>query len=274
MATKLVLITGASSGIGEALAKHYGRSGALVLLLARDVERLEGVADAIKRDGGDASACALDLADAGAIEDASAKIAREIGIPDILINNAGAGRWLPFVKTSAEEALAMIEVPYLAAFNLTRAFLPHMIARRSGAIACVTSPGSYLAWPNASAYIAARHALKGFTDTLRSEVRNTGISVTLAVLGLVETPYWEHNPGSREHLPGANSRLAPPLSPEQAAEAIFDGVERRKRTIVKPGILRALLALNAVAPHLVTSQLRRSMRKRPVQSNDQAGPSA
>ena len=78
----------------------------------------------------------------------------------------------------------------------------------------------------------------------------------------------------REHLPGANSRLAPPLSPEQAAEAIFDGVERRKRTIVKPGILRALLALNAVAPHLVTSQLRRSMRKRPVQSNDQAGPSA
>ena len=95
----------------------------------------------------------------------------------------------------------MIEVPYLAAFNLTRAFLPYMLARHSGAIACVTSPASYLVWPNANAYIAARHALKGFTEALRSEVRGTGITVTLVVLGTVETPYWEHNPGSRENLP-------------------------------------------------------------------------
>ena len=205
MAAKLVLITGASSGIGEALAKRYGRAGAHVLLLARNAERLGAVADAVRESGGTATIYPIDLADDKVIEDTSARIAREVGIPDVLINNAGAGRWLPLLKTTAKEALAMIEVPYLAAFNLTRAFLPYMLTRGSGTIACVTSPASYVVWPNANAYIAARQALKGFTDALRSEVRGTGVTVTLAVLGPVETPYWEHNPGSREHLPEVKS---------------------------------------------------------------------
>jgi short-subunit dehydrogenase len=262
MAAKLVLITGASSGIGEALAKRYGRTGAQVLLLARNAERLGAVAEAIKRDGGSATAYALDLADAEAIEQTSATIAREVGVPDVVINNAGAGRWLPLLKTTAEEALAMMEVPYLAAFNLTRFFLPFMLARRSGAIACVSSPASYLAWPNASAYIAARRAVTGFTDALRSEVTGTGLTVTLVVLGTVETPYWQHNPGSREHAPVANQGLMPTLTSAEAAEAIFEGVQRGKRTVVKPAILRALFLVNALAPRLVARQLRRSIPRR------------
>jgi uncharacterized protein len=263
MPAKLVLITGASSGIGEALAKRYGRAGANVLLLARNAERLAAVADVIRCAGGAATAYAIDLANAGAIEETSAKIAREVGTPDILVNNAGAGRWLPLTKTTPAEALSMIEVPYLAAFNLTRAFLPLMLSRRSGAIACVTSPASYLAWPNAAAYIAARRALAGFTEALRSEVRGKGVTVTLVVLGMVESPYWEHNPGSRENAPGANSRLAPTMSPEDAAEAIFVGVERCQRTVVKPSMLRAVFLLNAVAPGPVMRRLRRSIRRSP-----------
>src|SRR3990170_6051427 len=193
------------------------------------------------------------------IAETSARIKREAGTPDILINNAGSGRWRPLVETTAEEALAMIEVPYLAAFNLTRAFLPEMLARRSGAIACVTSPASYLVWPNASAYIAARHALLGFTEELRAEVKGTGIGVTLVVLGTVETPYWKNNPGSRERVPVGNPILAPILSAEEAAEAIFRGVDGRKRRVVKPAALRALFLLNAFAPRLVARQLRRSI---------------
>ncbi len=154
-------------------------------------------------------------ADARAIAETSARIKREAGTPDILINNAGAGRWLSVLETSAEEAHAMIEVPYLAAFNLTRAFLPKMIARGCGAIACVTSPASYVVWPNAAAYIAARHAMLGFTESLRADLRRTGIDVTLVVLGAVETAYWQHNPGSRERLPEANSILAPIMTAER-----------------------------------------------------------
>ena len=261
MGSRLVLITGASSGIGEAAAKRYGASGAQVLLLARNAERLDAVATAIRHAGGAAAPYKVDLADAAAIAETSARIKREAGTPDILINNAGSGRWRPLVETSAEEALGMIEVPYLAAFNLTRAFLPEMLARKSGAIACVTSPASYLVWPNASAYIAARHALLGFTEALRTDVRGKGIDVTLVVFGTVETPYWEHNPGSRERVPKSNPILAPILSPEEAAEAIFRGVEGRKRRVVKPASLRALFLLNALAPRLVARQLRRSIPK-------------
>jgi short-subunit dehydrogenase len=262
MAPRLVLVTGASSGIGAATAKLYGARGDRVLVLARNEAKLEEVVAAIRRDGGAASPYAVDLADASAIAETSARIKREAGTPDILINNAGAGRWLPLLETSAEEALAMIEVPYLAAFNLTRAFLPEMIARRTGAVACITSPGSFVAWPNAAAYIAARHALLGFTESLRADLRRTGLSVTLVVLGEVETPYWQHNPGSREHMPKSNPSLAPVLTPEQAAQAIVQGVERGQHRVVKPAILHALFLLNALAPGLVARQLRHTAKKR------------
>jgi short-subunit dehydrogenase len=259
MSAKVVLVTGASSGIGEATARRYGASGAHVLLLARNADRLGEAVRTIRKDGGTATAYPIDLTDPKAIEEVSARIAREAGTPDILINNAGAGRWLPLIETSAEEALAMVEVPYLAAFNLTRAFLPKMLARRSGAIACITSPASFVVWPNACAYTAARHALAGFTEALRAEVRGTGISVTLVVLGMVETPYWEHNPGSRKFAPEVNPLIAPVLTPDAAAEAIIAGVEAGKRTVVKPAIFRALFLLNALAPRLVASQLRRAV---------------
>jgi short-subunit dehydrogenase len=262
MGSKLVLVTGASSGIGEATAKRYGRDGAHVLLLARNASRLDEVADAIRREGGGATVYRVDLADGAAIAEVSARIAREAGTPDILINNAGAGRWLPLLDTTAEDALAMIEVPYLAAFNLTRAFLPSMLTRRSGAIACVTSPASYLAWPNASAYIAARQALKGFTEGLRSELHGTGITVTLVVLGTVETPYWVHNPGSRAHVPKTNPLLFPTLTADEAAETIVIGTEARQRLTVRPWAFRLLFALNALMPNLVAAQLRRASRKR------------
>jgi len=260
MASKLVLVSGASSGIGEATAKRYGASGARVLLLARNAERLDRAAEAIRSNGGSAEPYVIDLSGPEAIAETSARIKREWGTPDILINNAGAGRWLPLVETTADEALHMIEVPYLAAFNLTRAFLRQMLERRSGALAFITSPGSFIAWPNASAYIAARRAVAGLAETLQSEMRDTGIFVTLVVLGnVVGTSYWTNNPGSRERLPRPN--MISDLTPEQAAEAIMDGIEARKQTVVKPAILRGLFVLNALFPRLVARQLRRAIPK-------------
>jgi short-subunit dehydrogenase len=263
MTSKLVLITGASSGIGEATAKRYGAAGAHVLLLARNAERLYGVAHAIREAGGTATAFPIDLMGSGAIQELAARIESEIGTPDLLINNAGAGRWLPLVDTTPDDARTMIDVPYLAAFNLTRALAPSMIARRSGGIVFITSPASYLAWPNASAYIAARRALAGFAEALQSELKPTGLFVTLVVLGTVETPYWEHNPGSRENMPKTNPWLVPTLTPEQAAQAIFDGAEEKKRFVVKPAIFRALFVMNALFPKTVATQLRRAAKKAP-----------
>jgi short-subunit dehydrogenase len=274
MRQNIVLVTGASSGIGEATAKRYAKAGARVLLLARNLKRLEAVSHAIALAGGTSVPYEVDLSDPKGIEEVSNRITREQGTPRVIVNNAGAGRWISLLETTPGEVQRMIEVPYLAAFNLTRAFLPQMLVRGSGAVACVTSPASYVVWPNACGYIAARHALAGFTAGLRSELKGSGISVTLVVLGLVDSPYWEHNPGSRRNLPIVDSRLAPTLTCEEAAEAIYRAVEARRPVAVRPVMLRGLLLLNALAPRLVTSQLRRAARKAarqaPAKPRDQA----
>ena len=257
MTARLVLVTGASSGIGAATAKRYGAAGAHVLLLARNAERLESVAEEIRSFGGTASPYPIDLGEAEAVAELAARITTEAGTPDVIVNNAGAGRWLSILDTTPDEARAMMEVPYLAAFYVSRAFLPAMVARRSGRIACISSPAAYLAWADACAYIAARHAMKGLAEAMRADLRGTGISVTLVVLGTVETPYWEHNPGSREHLPPTNPRLIKTLTAEEAAEAIMNGTEAGRRAVVKPGIFRAVFAANALFPGFVARQLRR-----------------
>lgn len=261
MSGDLALITGASSGIGAETAKQLAQNGHRCLLLARNQDRLEAVAGDIREAGGEAEIYSVDLADANAVQRIADAILNEAGVPDLIINNAGAGRWKPFLETSADEAVQMMAVPYLASVYLTRALLPAMVERGAGRLAFVSSPASYLAWPNASTYIAARHALKGFADALRTELKPTGIGVTLIVLGTVESPYWKHNPGSRENLPETDERMLPTLSLEEAAQAIVEGVERGKGLVVKPAQFRALFLLNAIAPGLVASQLRKASKK-------------
>jgi short-subunit dehydrogenase len=128
----LAVVTGASSGIGEATAKLLAAGGARVCLLGRNEARLEAVAAFIRERHGTADVYALDLADAGALSRGAQAMLRERGVPDILVHCAGAGRWLPIVDTTADEAAAMMAVPYLAAFNLTRECLGGMLQRRSG----------------------------------------------------------------------------------------------------------------------------------------------
>lgn len=260
MSRKCVVVTGASSGIGAATAKAYGAAGAHLILLARSESGLAKTATCVREAGGTATAIPVDLAD----PDAAAKAAQDIlaeAAPDVLINNAGAGAWRPFLDTSAEAAQAMISVPYLAAFNLTRALLPAMLARRSGRIALISSPGAYFAWPNAAAYIASRHAVRGLAEALCTELHRKPVTVTLVVLGTVESPYWQHNPGSRENLPAASPALLPILSVDQAAQAIMQGTERGARLVVKPALYRPLFLLSALFPSLVASQIRKSTKR-------------
>ena len=243
----LSVVTGASSGIGAATARSLAARGSHVLLLARNADRLAAVVDEIRGRGGKADAIAVDLADPQAISAAVQGLISAHGSPDILINNAGAGRWLPILETTAEQAAQMMAVPYLAAFNLTRELLPGMLARRSGHIVNVTSVAARLAWPGAVAYATARSAMEGFTNALRADVYGCGLGVTLAMFGTVETPYWEHNPGSRERLPKQAGSM-PVLTPEQVASAIVASIEKGSRTIVAPAAFRLLFLLNSLFP--------------------------
>jgi len=245
----LALVTGASSGIGASTARELGARGARVALVARNAERLASVAREIERGGGWARSFVADLADPARVRDVAARVTAELGPVELLVNNAGAGRWHSVLETSAEQAEQLLRVPYLAAFNLTRELLPAMLARKRGRIVNVTSPAMRLAWPGAAGYVAARRAMEAFDACLGVELAQSGVRCTLVVLGAVESPYWEHNPGSRERLlslPGIGM-----LSCGEAAASIVAAVDRDRRRVVTPRVFRFLFMLEAACPTLV-----------------------
>jgi uncharacterized protein len=255
----VAVVTGASSGIGEATSRALASRGSHVVLLGRDAERLELVADAIRGQHGHADAYVVDLSDADAISVTARELVATHGSPDVLLNNAGLGRWLSILETSADEAELMIAVPYLAAFNLTRELLPGMLARGSGQIVNITSVAARLSWPGAVAYSAARAAIEGFTNALRADLSGSGIGVTLAMFGTVESPYWQHNPGSRERIPQSAQSIRV-LSTDEVASRIVSGLEKRSRTVIAPAAFRGLFPLRALLPEQVDASMAKGAR--------------
>lgn len=247
---KTALVTGASSGMGAAIAKELAKQGAQVLLLARNEARLKQVETEIKAAGGQARFYCVDLGDAQAVSGAAKRIQTEVGTPDILVNNAGSGCWKSMQDTSSDEAWQMMELPYFAAFNITRAFLPEMLKRNTGHIVNMSSVGSRFVWPGATAYLAARWAVRGFTEALRADLYDTKIGVTLYESGVVNSPYWEHNPGSRERVPKI-AKMIPNLSPEQVGVAIAKGIKGNKRLIVIPFMMKTIYLQHFFFPWVV-----------------------
>jgi short-subunit dehydrogenase len=264
----LILITGASSGIGAATARAAARAGARVVLVARTQAALEAVAGEIRAAGGQAWVYAADLSDPVQVARMAVSVAREAGLPDIIVNSAGAGRWLFIEETSAEEAQEMMAAPYFTTFYTTRAFLPAMLARGSGQIVIINSPASRAAWPGATGYTAARWALKGFTEALRADLRGTGLSVTSVVPAKVLSPYFDHNPGTLERGPRL-ARLIPDLTTEQAAEGVLWAAAHNRREHVMPAMLRVFYGLHWLAPRLMEGVLVRTGWQRSEQQAPQ-----
>lgn len=233
----IALITGASSGIGAATARLLARKGAQVLLLARSGAALEEVAAAIRAQGGAAHVYPVDLTDAAAVEQTARRIMAEVGVPDLIISNAGSGRWLTVEETSPEEVVALMAMPYFAAFYLTRAFLPALRQRGSGHLVYVNSPAARLPWPGSTAYAAARWALRGFVEALRMDLHRTKLRVTTVIPGTTSTGYFRNNPGTAERIPGI-ARLLPVVTADHVAQVMVRGVEAGKREVMTPWMLR------------------------------------
>jgi len=263
MTGRLVLVTGASSGIGAATARLAASRGARVLLLARSRQALEDLASDIRAKGGTAWPYPVDLADIGAVASVCRAIEAEVGTPDVVVNNAGAGRWLAIDETEPAEAVQMMAVPYLGAFAVSRAFVPGMLRRGSGHLANLTSPAAYLAIPGSTAYSVARWAMRGFSEALRADLAGTGIGVSLIVPGKVSSAYFDNNPGTEARVPWI-ARMFRTVSPEEVASAILRAVERGQREAVFPFLLRATLFLNRLAPRLVGWAVERTGWRRPA----------
>jgi len=250
MRGKKVLITGASSGIGEATAKLLAEKGAEVILQARGEEGLNRVAQEIRDKGGTAHVYSVDLNDYNAINETAKRVIDGIGLPDVIINNAGIGRWLFIDETPNEEAEQMLQVPYLAAFHTTRAYIEHFIARNSGHVINLNSPACYLGFQGANAYTASRWALRGFTEALDADMKEYNIKVSMVVPGKVASNYFENNPGSEERLPKI-SVVFGTLTTEQVAKTIYKTIKSPRLVVNTPFTLAATIWFNRFFPGLL-----------------------
>jgi short-subunit dehydrogenase len=229
-----VLVTGASSGIGAAIAREMAARGARVTLVARSRDALESLAEGIASAGGEAGVEPADLSNVDEVEALGGRLRAGPGAPDVLVNNAGAGRWLTIDETPRGEAAEMMALPYLAAFELTRALVPSMIERGSGRVVCMTSLAAWTHIPGATGYAVARWAMRAFASQLREDLRGTGVGVTLIAPAEVDSPYFDNNPGSRERIPGVTALLGGATTPEVVARATADAVERDRDEVIAP----------------------------------------
>jgi NADP-dependent 3-hydroxy acid dehydrogenase YdfG len=246
-ANQIAVVTGASSGIGEATARLLAREGWRVVLVARRAERLEKLAAAIAAEGGEARAEALDAANGPAVMAMADRLRSDWGPPALVINNAGAGAWRFLEETSVEQILEMVGAPYLAAANTSRAFIEDMLARETGHFIHVGSPASVVPWPGATAYTGSRWALRGLHEALWQDLRGTGVRSSMVYFGEVSSEYFEANPGSHEHMPTLSAPI-PVSTPEQCARVLLKVVRRPRRVVFYPFTLRAMAWLAAITP--------------------------
>lgn len=247
MTPKLILITGASSGIGAEMAKQFAQQGHTLLLLARNQKNLEKISLEIKQSGGQAYCYPADVGEYEHVEQVTNTIKQTHGVPDVIINNAGSGLWRFIEETSYEEIFANIKVPYLAAAYMSKAFMPEMLARNSGHIVNMTSMAAKMPFSGATVYIASRQAMIGLHQALTMDLYGTAIKTSLSYFAKVESSFWVNNPGSEKRLPLAQ-KLIPIINTETAARAIVQGVQKGRREITAPFMARIILFLNWLTP--------------------------
>jgi short-subunit dehydrogenase len=245
---KVVLITGASEGLGEACAAEFARSGARLSLAARSAEGL-------RRAGGpDALVTAGDLTLESARQAAVERTLERFGRIDILINNAGMGLYRPSWTTPMDEARRLWELNFFAALGMVQLAAPHMRARRSGTIVNVSSVAGKFTLPWLPLYSASKQALGSWTESLRMELRNDGIHAMLVCPGYVGTGFQRHAMGDGPP-PKISDGKRFAITPQNCAMAIRRGVERNARTVMAPRSGWLLVAAATLFPGLVEAGL-------------------
>jgi len=188
---QVALVTGASRGIGRAIATALGAAGAKVALCARDVTACEAAAAAIAAAGGTARAFRLDVTDPGEVERCAGEVARALGPVEVLVNNAGVAFSAPMHRTSLDDLRRVLDVNLVGAFAVTRAILPSMLERRRGRVINVASTAGRAGYRYTTAYCASKHGLVGLTRALAHEVAPRGITVNAVCPGWTETDLLE-----------------------------------------------------------------------------------
>src|SRR4051812_38384090 len=212
---KVVLITGASRGVGLATARRLGQAGAATIMVARDRDHLDRATATMRAEGMRAAGIKGDVTDRLSMARAVLEAERQFGGLDVLINNAGIGRYGPIAEQSPEDWRRVIEVNVLGVFHATRAALPAIRRRGGGQIIAISSGAARTGYPNMSAYCTSKAALEGFMRALAAEVADEPIKVATVIPGSISTDFGVR---TREDRIASGQKL---LEPEDVAEAIF-----------------------------------------------------
>jgi short-subunit dehydrogenase len=253
---KVVWVTGASSGIGEAVAVEFSREGAKLILSARNAAELERVRK--RCEGADRHfVLPLDLTNEEAINRAAGDVLTQFGHVDIVVHSGGVSQRSLAADTSLVTDRAIMDVNYFGTVALTKALLPSMRARQSGHIVPISSVIGHVGFPLRSAYAASKHALHGFFDTLRAETERDGIRVTIVCPGYIRTNVSENAlRGDGSRYGKVDETHARAMKPEAAAPVIVDGIAKNKQEVRVGGKEIWVVLLKRLFPGLTSRFVR------------------
>ena len=252
---RVVVVTGASAGLGRAIARAFGARGAVVGLIARGKDGLVAAESEIRDAGGRAIALPADVSDAAAVQGAAERVEREVGPIDVWVNNAMVSVFSPVKEMRPEEYRRVTDVTYLGYVHGTLAALHHMLPRDAGVIVQVSSGLAHRAIPLQSAYCAAKHAIKGFTESLRTELLHdgSGVRVTMVHMPALNTPQFGW---VRSRLSHRAQPLPPIFQPELGADAVlYAALHPERRELMVGGSTLGASWGNRIAPGLLDRYL-------------------
>jgi NAD(P)-dependent dehydrogenase (short-subunit alcohol dehydrogenase family) len=254
---EVVVVTGASAGVGRATVRRFAADGASIGLIARGKERLEAAAQEVESAGGRALVLPLDVAEPGALEAAADQVEEELGPIDVWVNNAMVTVYAPVARLTPDEYRRVTEVTYLGSVWGTMAALRRMLPRNRGTILQVGSALAYRGIPLQSAYCGAKHALEGFLDSLRTELLHDGsnVRVTAVELPALNTPQFSWG---RTKMPRQPQPVPPIFQPEVAADAIVWAARHQRRELYVGGPTVQTIVGNKIAPGLADLYLART----------------
>ncbi len=251
------VITGASSGIGKRLALRLAAEGMRVLLTARRLDQLENVATSIRSAGGEAFVLACDVGDRDAVFAAARRAEADLGVVDLLINNAGYGHHRSFLEWDVDDIENMMRVNYLGSVYWTKALLPGMVERGQGCLVFIASVAGRIGVPDESAYVASKFAMVGLAEALSFEIENHGIHTLTVCPGAVRTGFFDDE--ALRRIPATARKLM--AEPEHLVDAIVDALRRDKRELTFPRGIAAAYAVRALAPGLMRLGIKRTTRR-------------
>ena len=230
----VILITGASQGIGAAIAITFAKEvpGCRLALVARSQKNLTAVAlRCMKRGAGAAEIFPCDVSDAAAVETMAAAVAKRFGVVNVLINNAGVFRAAPLFETSVEDFDEIMATNLRSVFLVSRAFVPAMAQRGRGDVFNMSSIAGLNAYPNGAAYCAAKFGVTGLTKVMRMELKDKGVRVTAVHPGATFSPSWKGSGVAEERM----------MPAEDVARALVDVYRTSRRTVIEEIVLRPQL---------------------------------